>query len=207
MIDVLHTANLNRKTLPGFQKNLNAEEWRKTLMESVSKNNLVKIVGMTLAAILIGMVIFFQMNRYTIYKSPTGLAHELDRISGKTWALSGSGKSLLLTMDEKKVNTFELLPEQLSLITGSASYDNFSDKIKCEVYNGSKVYLKSLRIRVTVNSKDGITQIDRAYDIGPGYGLDLAPFSSDTFGAKFGFKITNQHEWSWGIIGGIGLAK
>lgn len=116
-----------------------------------------------------GVVIFYiwsSYDRYYITTSSKGIAYEVDRKTGKSWALIGGRKILQESLDKPK----RPLPgdEQIK-ITGNAelSYGWFSGKI----YNGSSWTITRVIFKIIAKEDDGSIRWDRDFSkdvtIGP----------------------------------------
>jgi hypothetical protein len=120
---------------------------------------LILVVSIISIAIVAIFYVWSSHNRYYIMTSSKGIAYEVDRKTGKSWALYGDRKILQEGTDTRDKPEKPLPLAERSKITGNASlsYGSFSGKI----YNGSSWTITRIVINVTAKEEDGSVRWSR----------------------------------------------
>ena len=121
----------------------------------------VSIAAILAVATVISFYIWSSHNRFYIMPSSQGFAYEVDRKTGRSWALIGANKIEQEMPDTKKRSERPFSDSEKVKITGNASlgYGSFSGKI----YNGSELVVTRVVINVTAKEEDGSVRWNRDF--------------------------------------------
>lgn len=111
------------------------------------------VTAIVAVAGVIAFWIYSSHNRYYIMTSSQGIAYEVDRKTGNSWALIGERKIQQESPDVKERQERPLPYDERTKVTGNAglNYGSFSGKI----YNGSTWIITRIVVNVTAKEQDG----------------------------------------------------
>lgn len=119
------------------------------------------VTAIVAAAGVMAFWVYSSHNRYYIMTSSKGIAYEVDRKTGKSWALIG-GRKIPQESPDIKEQPEQILPyAERAKVTGNAglSYGSFSGKI----YNGSTWTITRIVVNVTAKEQDGTVRWTRDF--------------------------------------------
>ncbi len=150
------------------------------------------IAAIIAIAAVLAFYIWSSHNRYYIMTSSKGVVYEVDRKTGKSWALIGSRKIEHNSPDIKERSERPLPYAEAAKITGNAElgYGTFFGNI----YNGSGWVVTRVVINVTAKEDDGSVRWSRDFSDD----IMIKPLNTQSFSVK----VTGEHgvkEAPWNI--------
>ncbi len=141
------------------------------------------VVAIIASACVAAFYVWSSHNRYYIMTSSKGIAYEVDRKTGKSWALIGTRKIAQESPDIKEKSERPLPYAERAKVTGNASlsYGSFSGKI----YDGSSWTITRIVINVTAKDEDGSVRWCR--DLSDD--LEISPLET----GHFSVTVTGEH--------------
>ncbi len=143
----------------------------------------VWVVAIIAMATVVAFYVWSSHNRYYIMTSAKGIAYEVDRKTGKSWALIGNRKILQESPDTRHNPERPLPYAERAKITGNAglSYGSFAGKL----YNGSSWTITGIVVTVTAKEEDGAVRWSRDFSDG----VNIAPLET----GHFSVTVTGEH--------------
>ncbi len=151
------------------------------------------VVGILAIAGLTAFYIWSSHNRYSLTRGAEGVAYEVDRMTGESWAISGANKFAHKDARETQHKEQELAVEEARKISGNAALTGvgfYSGKL----YNGSDWVVTRVVMQVSAIEEDGTTRWTR--DLAAS--VMIEPLSTASFIVEVAGDngIKNTH---WGI--------
>ena len=175
----------------------------------LSRNKTIIIVAIIFAvAIIIGLYLYLENERYAIVGTQKGIAFKIDRKTGESWTISPGKfeKNTALIFIKKKDTSvyYEKLPiDEKNKIKGRALLNKYGS-LSGTLYNGSSNWtVKEIIVKINLIKKNGKTIWERLYreliTISP---LTTKKFNIYLFNNSY-FTFSESLEWKIEQVKGI----
>jgi hypothetical protein len=155
----------------------------------------IVVVSILSVMCVVALLIWCIFNRYSSTQIPTKGMFVVDKMTGKSWALTYNE---MIELKEQKIQEDIQIPrDRLSELRGTASIDSFGNReyFSVKLYNETNWAIRIVTIQISVKENDGKVRWVRDFQ----KSVEIEPYSVATFDIDL-IDSKNIKEFSWNVI-------